>query len=138
MEVDDMEKQKSILIVDDTLENLEYARKAATEFPQHTFQFCSSASEALGQIRTHDALITDLFFPPEKDDTLLNKYHTYLMRVAESPSFEKVIGGYYDDNYERADKDFRDTLAVLQEGTFRVPLERLIKLYETPQRDFLS
>lgn len=63
-------KTLRILVVDDTIANIEAAQIASKEFPQHEFVFMTSANEAYKQIDNFDAIITDLFFPEEPREML--------------------------------------------------------------------
>ena len=51
-----------LIIVDDTVENLTAAKKAANDFPEHEFVFTNSAAEAIKMLPSADGVITDLFF----------------------------------------------------------------------------
>ncbi len=78
-------KKMRILVIDDTQANIEAAKIAAENFPQHEFVFMTSANEAFKQIEKFDAVITDLFFPEKPCEEMLEAY-------------EKMQFDYSDEN----------------------------------------
>lgn len=72
---------KKILIVDDATANLEAAKQAALQFPEHQFVFTNSANEAFQMIPNVDAVITDLFFVENATGNLASAYQSYVEQV---------------------------------------------------------
>lgn len=120
-----------ILIVDDTRENLDAAKKAALSFPEHEFIFTNSAKEAADMIDSVDMVISDLFFPDENHNdgsNLDDAYAIYRSRM-DDRIFEKVIDYYYGGDRSRAHGKLADACALLAEGTIRHAVESLIKFF---------
>lgn len=67
-------KKMRILVVDDTHANIEAAKVASQNFPQHEFVFMTSAKEAFNKIQDFDAVITDLFFPEKPSEEMMEIY----------------------------------------------------------------
>lgn len=67
-------KKLRILVVDDTQANIEAAKVASNEFPQHEFVFMTSANESFKQIEKFDAVVTDLFFPEKPCEEMMETY----------------------------------------------------------------
>lgn len=124
-----------LLIVDDDQKNIEAAMQAAKRFPEHEFKFLTSPSQALREMGDADYIITDLFFPPNKEEELACEYRLYRSKVADSPAFDEVVREYYQGDWDRATTKLLDTLEVMRDGTIRGPLERLIQTLETHGRD---
>lgn len=72
---------KKIIIVDDTNENLEAAKQAALQFPEHEFMFTTSANEAFKMLPSADAIVTDLFFKEIATGELASEYESYIEQV---------------------------------------------------------
>lgn len=122
-----------ILIADDTIENLEAAKKAAINFPEQEFYFTNSAKEAMTQLAKVDAVITDLFFPDEghEDGEALDvSYSGYRSKMIESPALDEVVRNYYHGEKEKAEEKLENVLMFLEDGTIRSVIEGLILLFE--------
>lgn len=120
-----------ILIVDDSDKNLAAAQEAAKKFEKELeFEFTTSAGEALAKLERVDAIITDLFFPPEQNEELLRAYEEYIRKTAESPMFRKVVAEYYHYDYQEAKDTLQVNLAVMREGTIRAAVERASWLWK--------
>lgn len=88
-------KKLRILVVDDTPSNIEAAKVAAQEFPQHEFVFLYSAIEAFNKIKDFDAVITDLFFPEKPEAEIKAAYDKMLPAYStESRFYQKIIRGH--------------------------------------------
>lgn len=126
-----------VLIVDDSTENLEAAKQAAENFPEHEFRFTNSAKEAVGAITETDAVITDLFFPDEghADGGELDWYYsTYRSKMLDNPAFSEVVRSYYDGKQWKAEENLDNALALLEDGTIRRAVEGLVQLYDRRAR----
>ncbi|MFZ5932575.1 MAG: hypothetical protein ACOYT7_00600 [Patescibacteria group bacterium] len=122
-----------ILIVEDSTENLEAAKQAAVEFPEHEFSFTSSAKEAIVKMAEVDAVITDLFFPNEghEDGGELDMlYALYRSKMVDNPAFDEVVRSYYKGDESRANEKLADALGLLEDGTIRNAVKRLICFFE--------
>lgn len=120
-----------IIIVDDTRENLEAAKVAATNFPEHEFVFFSSAKEAADKLEDCDALISDLFFPNENhnDGSNLDDLYTIYRSEMDHPVFWQVVDHYYGGDWKRANGKLQDAVALLKDGTIKQAIERLIHFF---------
>lgn len=88
-----MEKIK-ILVVDDTKANIEAAKVASKEFPQHEFAFMTSANEAFEKIENFDAVITDLFFPEKPGNSMSVIYKEMQKEYSEDNFiYDRLIAG---------------------------------------------
>ncbi len=123
-----------IIIIDDSAKNLEAAKKAAEQFPEHEFEFADRASEALGTIASFDGVITDLFFPDEnhgEGTALGDAYGEYLAKLKkDEKTYLKVLKEYYDYDFERAVWKFECAIGMATDGTSRVAVEGLIRSCE--------
>lgn len=99
-------KKFKILVVDDTLVNIEAAKIASKEFPQHEFVFMTSANEAFEQIENFDAVITDLFFSEKPGRKM-------------SMIYEEMQQAYSEDNFKYKE--------LIQGSRHLFPKERLEK-----------
>lgn len=134
-----------ILIVDDTKENLEAAKQASVNFPEHEFLFTNSAEEASVKIAEIDAIITDLFFPDENHanyewerDGFVMSYNSFCERLGEAestPVFEEVVQKYYYNNHVEAEKKHFAALDLVYEGTICQALKDLIQAIERQGQD---
>jgi CheY-like chemotaxis protein len=68
-------KTLKVLVVDDNQANIEAAKLASKNFPQHEFLFATSANEAFKQIGNFDAVITDLFFPEKPCEEIMETFY---------------------------------------------------------------
>lgn len=123
------------LIVDDTTENLDAAKEAAKQFPEHEFVFTNSATEALQQLPEVDGIITDLFFPSEghqESGHPLNGPYSHFQEEAAGARHHAVFdqavacNNYGGDKLE-AENDHRAMLDLINEGTIRGALELVIQ-----------
>lgn len=124
-----------ILIVDDSKENLEAAKQATANFPEHEFHLTNSAKEAIAALAETDAVITDLFFPDEghKDGGELDEYYGIYRRkmdISTSSAFGEVKRSYYDRVGRNALECLNDTEDFLEDGTIRSAVERLVRHFE--------
>ena len=123
-----------ILIADDTAENLEAAKKASKNFPEHEFFFTNLARKALKMLKNMDAVITDLFFSDEghnENDELSEAYQSYCSQIGKGAMFDEVYNYYYKSlGYNSAMRALKDTLLLLQDGTTRKIVENKISHYE--------
>lgn len=134
-----------ILIVDDTKENLEAAKQASVNFPEHEFLFTNSAEEATMELAETDALITDLFFPDENHknydcdrmDFILsyNNFYRMLSSMQFTSLFKEVVQKYYNNNLIKAEEKHIEALELASDGTIRNALENLIRDIEKQGRD---
>lgn len=118
-----------LIIVDDTIENLNAAKEAAGKFHEHEFVFTSSAHEALGLLTHADGVITDLFFPSEDGASTSVQYARYvaMMEEVESlPTFTEVVKDYYNGERFKAKKRLKFARSFLTDGTIRDALEDLV------------
>lgn len=107
-------RKMRILVVDNTIGNIEAAKIASMSFPQHEFAFMTSAHEAFSQIKNFDAIISDLFFPEKPDGEI-------------EESYGKMLAEYSRDNYRYKEmiaggehlypiKKFEKNLSVVKNG----------------------
>lgn len=92
-------KKLRILVVDDTQENINAAKIASKNFPQHEFVFITSAEKAFGQIEDFDAVVTDLFFKEDPNGELKIAYDAYTSEVDDSKRINELrarAGSYVD------------------------------------------
>lgn len=126
-----------ILIVDDTVENLEAAKEAAKTFPEHKFRFMNLAKEAIETLNSVDAIITDLFFPDEghKEDFVDEEglgmlYNDYYKSMVANPIFNDIVRSYYRGNRQRADNNHLNALELVSTGSIQYAIEGLISFYQ--------
>ena len=124
-----------VIVIDDNAKNLEAARTAASEFQgQHEFIFETSAAKALDALEQADAVVTDLFFPPEDDARLAAAYEEYVERVEISGVICEVRDQYYDGSDRKIDTKRRLALALMHTGTMRTYFEELLQMYQNDLR----
>lgn len=111
-----------ILIVDDDQKNLEAAKEAAKSWA-HEFEFINSAKKAEKIMASYDALITDFFFPVEKNFGL-----SYSIPSIDSPITQKVIGEYYSFHREEAELAYESVSDFLKTGSLESTITRLLHL----------
>ncbi|HWQ59559.1 MAG TPA: hypothetical protein VN420_00210 [Candidatus Fimivivens sp.] len=128
-----------VIIIDDSAKNLEAAKKAAEQFPEHEFIFKNNASEAIAALASADAVITDLFFPDEnhgEGTTLGDAYDEYRAKLKKDEgAYLKVLQDYYDWDFERAEWKLESAIGMATDGTSRVALEGLIQSCEKRGRE---
>jgi len=108
-----------ILIVDDSVGNLEAAKLAAKDFTDHEFVFLNFAKEAMCHLVEVDAIITDLFFPNEihNDEGELSAYYTlFCSKLRDSSAFDDIVWIYYKGNRMRAEQKLQRNIAFLESG----------------------
>ncbi len=118
-----------LIIVDDTVGNMDAAKEAAKKFPEHEFVFTSSAHEALGLLPHADGVITDLFFPSEDEAGESEQYVRYVAMMGEAeslPTFGEVVREYYEGSRFKAKKRLEFARSFLSDGTIRSALEDLV------------
>ncbi|HRZ95018.1 MAG TPA: hypothetical protein P5262_00395 [Candidatus Moranbacteria bacterium] len=120
-----------IMIIDDTNANLEAARTASANFSEHEFSFFSSAKEAADKLEDFDAIISDLFFPNENhhDGSNLDDLYAIYRSEMDHPVFNEIVDYYYGGDWKRANGKLQDAVALLEEGTIRKAIERLIRFF---------
>ncbi len=104
-----------ILIVDDTTANLEAAKQASFQFPEHEFVFTNSANEAFQMLPEIDAVITDLFFKEQATGELALEYQSYIQQVTPEALLSYKELAEYSERMEAS-------LEVLRTGT---PIEAI-------------
>ena len=124
-----------LIVVDDTVENLNAAKEAARSFPEQEFVFTSSASEALTLLPDADGVVTDLFFPPEGhmelESPLFMPYNNFYGATSEAgyePAFGEVVNSYYRGDEHMARDKHLAALDLINKGTIRGALEDLIRV----------
>lgn len=123
------------IVADDTLENLNAAKEAATSFLEHEFVFTNSAAEALKLLPDANGVVTDLFFPPEEhlqySSPLFSPYNTYyesMSAACHTPVFDEVVATqYYGGKRVKAKNDHHDALELVATGTIRAAVEHFIR-----------
>lgn len=129
VEIEQGEHMK-IMIVDDTAENLEAAKKASVDFSEHKFFFTNLARKALEMIMTMDAVITDLFFPSEDCGGLLGELYENYKTEMDNPIFFKVVDEYYGGDWNKAVQKREDAIALMKDGTIRHAVDGLIRIFK--------
>lgn len=130
----------TILIADDAQVNLNAAKQAASQFPEHTFLFTSSAEEAIGLIESVDCVISDLFFEGEIGTSIAKPYAEYVAMIhQDSPLFSEYIKNYALGHYQAekvlyAKDKLQDVLTIMQTGSLlQLKLIRLKDQYSVEQ-----
>jgi hypothetical protein len=114
-------KKMRILVVDDTQANIEAAKVAAENFPQHEFVFMTSANEAFKQIEKFDGVITDLFFPEKPCEEMMETYEEMQTNYStESYAYEQVVG---DASHLFPPEKLEKNISIVKNG-LKVSMER--------------
>jgi len=107
-------KKMRILVVDNTIGNIEAAKIASMSFPQHEFVFMTSAHEAFSQIENFDAIISDLFFPEKPDGGIEEAYEKMLAEYScNNYCYKEMIRG---GEHLYPIKKFEKNLSVVKNG----------------------
>lgn len=119
-----------MIIVDDTVENLDAAKNASKNFFGHEFLFFTSAVEAVDALEGADAIISDLFFPPEDCSGLLGELYEDYKSEMDHPIFFRVVDEYYGGDWNRGVSKREDAIALLRDGTIKRPVQRLLDFFK--------